>query len=97
MYYYASHGQKALCYIHCSKVLNSNLTFFKGSGDGEFSFPYDVAFDRTWNLYVADFENHRVQVFTAEGNYLRQFGRKSSGEGELSRSTQDPSDFKHEA
>ena len=28
-------------------------------------------------------ENHRVQVFTANGEYIRQFGKKGNGEGEL--------------
>jgi sugar lactone lactonase YvrE len=34
-----------------------------GSGDGEFDDPQGLAFDAAGNLYVADYNNHRVQVF----------------------------------
>ncbi len=30
--------------------------------------PYDLIFDRQGNLYVADYDNHRVQMFTIEKN-----------------------------
>ena len=32
---------------------------------------------------MTDSLNHRVQVFTANGKYIRQFGNKGSREGEL--------------
>ena len=62
------------------------LSSFLGSiysGDGQFNFPWDVAFDNTGNVYVADTSGHRIQVFTAEGKFLRKFGKKGSGDGEL--------------
>ena len=34
-------------------------------------------------MYVAYQYNHRIQVFTVDGVYLRQFGKKGKGEGEL--------------
>ena len=66
---------------HCIKILNPDLTFSdsfgsSGSGYGQFSRPKGVAFDSTGKVYVADQENYRIQVFTAEGRYLRKFGRK---------------------
>ncbi len=36
-------------------------------------------------MYVADTLNHRIQVFTAEGKFLRMFGRCGEGRGELDR------------
>ena len=74
---------------HCVHILNSDLTFSskfgsRGSGDGQFNYPYDIASDSTGCVYVADCDNHRVQVFTSDGGYLRQFGKKGSGSGELS-------------
>ncbi len=33
---------------------------------------------------MVDVGNHRVQVFTPDGGYLRQFAKKGSGNGELS-------------
>ena len=74
---------------HCVHIFNSDLTFSskfgsKGSGDGQFIRPYDIASDSTGCVYVADCYNNRVQVFTSDGGYLRQFGKKGSGSGELS-------------
>ena len=43
-----------------------------GDGEGEFNFPRHVACDSTGNVYVADSLNHRIQVFTAEGKFLRR-------------------------
>ena len=74
---------------NCIHIFNSDLTYSskfgsKGSGDGQFRNPSDIALDSTGCLYVADCDNHRVQVFTPDGGYLRQFGKKGSGSGELS-------------
>ncbi len=42
-----------------------------------------VACDSAGNVYVVDTDNHRIQVFTAEGKFLRMFGRVGGGRGEL--------------
>ena len=34
-------------------------------------------------MYVADCGNHRIQVYTADGVYLRQFEKEGEGEGDL--------------
>ena len=73
---------------HRIQVLNSDLTYSssfgsRGSDNGEFNHPYDVATDREGNVYVADRDNHRIQVFTVNGVYLWQFGSEGEGEGEL--------------
>ena len=52
---------------------------------GQFNFPQGIACDSSENVYVADRENHRVQVFTAEGKFVRMFGRHGQGKGELDR------------
>lgn len=46
----------------------------RGSGDGEFLSPADVALDARGRIFVADQNNNRIQVFDAKGNYLWQFG-----------------------
>ena len=76
------------CWNHRIQVLNSDLTYSssfggKGSNNGEFNYPVDVATDRDGNVYVADKKNHRIQVFTVDVVYLRQFGKEGEGEGEL--------------
>jgi DNA-binding beta-propeller fold protein YncE len=41
-----------------------------GDGPGQFNLPHGIAIDREGRVYVADRENSRVQVFTAEGRFL---------------------------
>jgi hypothetical protein len=50
-----------------------------GNGDGQFSFPGDVAWDTQGNLYVSDYVNNRVQKWTADGHYVGWIGGGSSG------------------
>ena len=40
-----------------------------GTGPGEFNLPHNLCCDPDGWLYVADRENHRVQVFDGSGNY----------------------------
>ena len=48
----------------------------KGSKNRELSNPKGIALDRTRNeVYVCDKDNHRIQVLTAVGEYVRQVGR----------------------
>ena len=70
------------------QVLNPDLTFShmfgtKGSAEGQFNKPVDVAFDRQGLLYVTDCLNHRIQAFTHEGQFLFQFGIEGSGPGQV--------------
>ena len=70
------------------QILNSDLTFSsifgqQGSGKGQFNTPWDIACDRTGNVYMADTRNNRIQVFTAKGKFLRMFGKTGGGRGEL--------------
>ena len=46
-----------------------------------------VAFDPDGNLYVADRDNGRIQVFGPDGSFLRQIGKKGQGPGELGQIT----------
>ncbi len=65
-----------------------------GTGPGEFKFiagdpttPTDVAgriaVGRTGMVYVSDSGNGRVQVFTPQGRFIRQFGSHGSGTGQF--------------
>lgn len=41
-----------------------------GTGKGEFVVPHNIVIDKEENIYVADRENHRVQVFSSDGQHL---------------------------
>lgn len=52
---------------------------------GQFSVPTNVAVDGDGNLYVADTYNNRVEVFDAEGNFIRAWGKQGDRPGTFSR------------
>jgi len=54
-----------------------------GNGPGQFAEPRGLAVDGSGNLYVADSKNSRIEVFDANGNFLRAFGMRGPGEGQL--------------
>ncbi len=41
-----------------------------GAGPGQFRVPHGIAIDREGTIFVADRENCRIQLFTAEGNFV---------------------------
>jgi DNA-binding beta-propeller fold protein YncE len=45
-----------------------------GVGPGEFNFPHNILCDADGWVYVADRENHRVQIFDENGRYETQWG-----------------------
>ena len=46
----------------------------KGSGPGEFNLPHAIQVDAEGRVYVGDRENNRIQVFDADGKFIRQIG-----------------------
>ena len=51
----------------------------KGNKEGEFNIPHGIDADTHGNVYVADRENNRVQVFDSTGSFLKQFSNKNFG------------------
>ena len=75
----------AICHVYHSdhrvRIYETNGSFVtaigmetNGNAEGQFDEPYYVATDSTGNLLVSDGKNHRIQVFDANGTYLRKFG-----------------------
>ena len=55
----------------------------QGSSVGMQCCPYGVAVNERDEIVVSDIDNHRVQVFSSDGTYLRSFGRKGDKQGEF--------------
>jgi len=54
-----------------------------GSSVGMFNVPWGVAVTAKDEIAITDFGNHRVQIFSSDGNYLRSFGRQGNKNGEF--------------
>eukprot|EP00002_Diphylleia_rotans_P026850 TRINITY_DN5370_c0_g2_i1.p1 TRINITY_DN5370_c0_g2~~TRINITY_DN5370_c0_g2_i1.p1 ORF type:complete len:439 (+),score=78.63 TRINITY_DN5370_c0_g2_i1:48-1364(+) len=55
-----------------------------GVGPGQFNGPWGVAVHpMTGEIYVADYSNHRIQVFTPEFEFIRTIGSRGNQNGEF--------------
>ena len=54
-----------------------------GVGTGQLAEPRGLANDAAGNLYVADTKNSRIQVFDANGAFVRSIGTPGSADGQL--------------
>jgi len=52
---------------------------------GQFSLPTNVAMDGEGNVYVTDTLNNRVEIFDADGSFIREFGSAGDGPGHFAR------------
>jgi tripartite motif-containing protein 71 len=59
-----------------------DFVFQFGSGYS-FSYPTGIAIGQSGQFYVADTGNNRVQVFTANGNFIKKWGSFGAGNGQL--------------
>src|SRR5437879_162305 len=55
-----------------------------GNAPGEFKRPEGLCVDAQDRVYVADSCNHRIQIFSRDGQFIRAYGKAGSGKGELS-------------
>ena len=52
---------------------------------GDFARPTGLAVDQEGNLYVCDTLNNRIEIFDADGKFIRSFGKAGDGPGYFSR------------
>ncbi len=53
--------------------------------EGEFAKPTNVAVDKDGNVYVADTWNNRIEIFDADGEFIRAWGKNGDGPGYFAR------------
>lgn len=53
------------------------------SANGKFNTAVGVAVDTAGNVFVADLFNHRIEVFSPSGTFIRKFGTAGTGNGQL--------------
>ncbi|MBO9541633.1 hypothetical protein J7643_13680 [bacterium] len=58
-----------------------------GAGGGSFNNPMDLATDREGNVYVTNFQLHRVDKFDPNDNFLASFGTNGTGNGQFEKIT----------
>jgi DNA-binding beta-propeller fold protein YncE len=81
-----THFYRVLVYDRDGKLLFQIGDGVQGTTPGRFGYPTDVVVDRDGNFYVSEYgENDRIQVFTPEGKWLRQWGGHGYEPGEFLR------------
>jgi DNA-binding beta-propeller fold protein YncE/tetratricopeptide (TPR) repeat protein len=71
-----------------SRVLSYSVVFQNefgshGRGDSNLREPRAMAIDDYGDIYIADTENNRIQVFSPQGAFLRKWGKKGDRAGEF--------------
>ncbi len=81
-----THFYRVLVYSDRGELLFQIGDGVQGSTPGRFGYTTDVVLDRSGNFYVAEYgENDRIQVFTPDGKWLRQWGGHGYAPGEFLR------------
>lgn len=79
-----THFYRVLVYSPEGKILFQIGDGVQGTTPGRFGYPTDVVVDRAGNFYVGDYgDNDRVQVFSPEGKWLRQWGGHGYAPGQF--------------
>jgi len=67
-----------------NEINQPKLTFgSEGNGNGQFNNLREVTTDLNGNIVVCDRNNHRIQIFDCEGNFLSKFGTKGNENGQF--------------
>ncbi len=81
-----THFYRVLVYSDRGELLFQIGDGVQGSTPGRFGYPTDVVIDRAGNFYVSEYgENDRIQVFSPDGKWLRQWGGHGLEPGEFLR------------
>ena len=65
------------------QVFDSNGTFLRSFALQYYSYPFGVAITKERTIFLAEYGNHRVQLFSWEGRHLGSFGSKGNLDSKL--------------
>jgi len=66
------------------EINQPKLTFgSNGNGNGQFCYPYGVTVNSNGNIFVSDYNNHRIQTFDSKRNFISTFGSQGNGNGQF--------------
>jgi DNA-binding beta-propeller fold protein YncE len=81
-----THFYRVLVYDRQGKILFQLGDGVQSTDHGRFGYPTDVVLDKAGNFYVSEYgENDRIQVFSPDGKWLRQWGGHGYEPGEFMR------------
>ena len=73
-----THFYRVLVYSPAGEILFQLGDGIQGTEKGRFGYATDVVIDKAGNFYVSEYgENDRIQVFSAAGKWLRQWGGRT--------------------
>jgi DNA-binding beta-propeller fold protein YncE len=79
-----THFYRVMIYSREGDLLMQIGDGIQGTEPGRFGYPTDVVCDKAGNFYVAEYgENDRIQVFSPEGEWLRQWGGHGDEPGQF--------------
>ena len=86
--YYTTQNNHRVVKITCASGAYAADWGGSGSGDGQFSTPYGIAYNSvTGSIVVVDQGNDRIQEFTTAGVFVRKWGSSGSGNGQFQTAT----------
>jgi len=73
--------------VPSTPVLTEDLVIGAAAGDEDYMFStlYAVQVDAEGNIYALDFKETQIKAFDKRGKYLRTFGKRGQGPGEMQR------------
>ena len=57
----------------------------RGTGNGQFTDPVELAIGSNNRIYVADRNNHRIQILERNGTFVKTFGTNGTGDGQFNK------------
>lgn len=57
----------------------------RGTGNGQFTDPVELAIGPNNRIYVADRNNHRIQILERNGTFVKTFGSNGTGDGQFNK------------